>query len=145
MSHTLNQSKMTWVGLFLLQMDRNPLTISDKCSITNKGSLSEAHEKQAARGSALLPGLRPTSPAKGPWATRPGESPAFSSSSRRNRWAPQQYQTGQAGENSTVKSLEIKLSLEPQPTKVGQHLHAKLKQGNCLFIKKKNQIEPKVF
>lgn len=96
--------------------------------------------------SPSIPGLRPTSPAEGPWATWPGEAPSAlsGSSSSRNRWEPQQHQINQAGENNTAKALKIKLSLEPQPTKVGQHLHAKLKQDNCLLLKK-NQIEPKVF
>lgn len=59
----------------------------------------------------------------------------ISGSTNRDQWEFQQPQINQAHQNNTTKVTGIKLSLEPESTKVGQDLQAKANQDDYLLKK----------
>ena len=51
----------------------------------------------------------------------------------RDQWETKWHQINEADEKRIAKTTKIKLSLEPERTKVGQELYAIPKQSDCLI------------
>lgn len=122
------ESISSWL-IFPLDQKGVPPTTSSKSNGTGGRSNWEFYQILASGSSTLLLCQAldaPTLP-EAPEA-RPGEIPSRSSgSTNQNQWELHRHRLNQADQNSTSKTLKIKLSLTWQPTKPGKDLCIKHK------------------